>query len=330
MTDGAAEAAESLSAPLEPAAVAADDPERDAAIAELERDRDRLIGEVATYQARAEASRVARTHLEMERREALAAGRDAALLRQRRRDAEDDANDSATAAELARERLSAVESRIAELTGGRDLARLRLELAAAAAQRHEVYARTGERQRAAVTAAAEAARELIASYADEIAADNRVAEMHAAVAGLCGRLGVQPDQVPAEPPRTALTIAPADAPGGRSLALLRALVQARRYAEAGADDITEVSRALGEVCGWQPPTADELEAQAAEARRMLAVRDKQMQRQQLQPGIRPEVTDLDEHRRPIWPQDRTNAYPGVPPERAFSPWHGPAGMGYGA
>lgn len=75
--------------------------------------RGELLAALAAWQDRAQASRGAIAALDAERLELLAAGRDAAPLRPRRRDAEDDLADSTAAAGLVTARLAETEARIA-------------------------------------------------------------------------------------------------------------------------------------------------------------------------------------------------------------------------
>lgn len=77
--------------------------------------REELAALVADHQGRQQASRDAIAALDAERLELIAAGKDAAPLRPRRRDAEDDLADSGTAEQIAAAQLAQVDARIAEV-----------------------------------------------------------------------------------------------------------------------------------------------------------------------------------------------------------------------
>ena len=72
------------------------DADLDGQLAELRQMRDGLAADVTKHEDRAQASRTAVQQLEAERLAMLERGQDAQSLRQRRRDAEDDAADSET------------------------------------------------------------------------------------------------------------------------------------------------------------------------------------------------------------------------------------------
>jgi hypothetical protein len=158
-------------------------------LAELRQLHDSITDVVTTYEDRAQASRSALAELEAERLDMLARGLDAQPLRQRRRDAEDDLADSEKAAELVREQLAIPEQQIAETTASRELVGRRAELAAAVAARDAVYARSADRQRAAVAAVWAAAQDFATVPADEQAADVAVASELSVAASLCPQLG---------------------------------------------------------------------------------------------------------------------------------------------
>lgn len=224
-----------------------------AELARLASDRDQLAETVATYEARAEASRSAVAGLEAERIQALAEGRDAQALRSRRRDAEDDARDSDDAAGIVRGRLAEVDRQIAAVTARMDLARIRTQLAEAVTARDAVYARSGDRQRAAILAVRDAAIDFVATFADEREADRGVQELAAAAATWSAQLGEPAPEVPPAVP-TAVT-----APAGTVVPLQfdRAMWAARQ------GNAKRVAALLGENFGWLPPAPPTEEEVAA-------------------------------------------------------------------
>ena len=213
--------------------------------------------EVTLYTDRAEASLQAVANLERERLTGLAEGRDMQGLRERRRNAEDDARDATDAARLARGRfdeigrqITAVQTRIADR-------QLRAELAAAIEARDAVMAKTGERQRTAVLAVRTAAEEFCAAMADERAAAGRVEQLAAQIA-----LG---GPMPAVPPPVSTAISPPyDAVARQPVALARA-VSAARDGNAVA-----VAEQLGICNGWLPPGPAELAAEWEHIRALRA------------------------------------------------------------
>lgn len=227
----------------------------DEVLAEAAAERAGLIEQLALYEARAAASRAALTQLEVERHEMLAAGRDAQPLRSRRRDAEDDAQDSEDAAELVRQRIARLDESIAATRARLDLIGLRAELAAAVTARGEVCSRSGDRQRAAVLAVREAAEEFTATYREELAAVLRVEELGQAVAATAASLGEPLPQVP--PAVSTMLSVPGDAIVGGPLALTRAMYRARE------GNVAAVAVQLAEALGYLPPSAEELEADRA-------------------------------------------------------------------
>lgn len=226
-----------------------------AELAELETQRAELARITELHEDRAEASRTAVTQLELERHEALAAGRDAAPLRGRIRDASDDAADSETAAQLTRERLAPVEARIAELNARQALDTMRADLAAAVNVRDEVYSRSGDRQRAAVLAVRDAASDWTATFTEEQAAQLRVEQLGQAVTAAAAALGELLPQVP--PAVSTMLSVPGDAIVGGPLALTRAMYRARE------GNVAAVAVQLAEALGYLPPSAEELEADRA-------------------------------------------------------------------
>jgi len=221
------------------------DAERDGALAELGKIRATLVEQLETHQGRADASMRAVQDLEQERLSVLADGGDAVQLRQRIRDARGDLDDWATATSLLTQRLAEVDQHIAAWNLSKELAGLRAELDTALAEQAEVYARSGDRQRAAIEDVAAAARKFCAVITDERAVTERVTVLRAAVADRANRLG-QPGPDAVLPVTTAIT-APAAADAGPPLALARAIHAAH------SGNVTIVARELGLVNGWLPP-----------------------------------------------------------------------------
>lgn len=214
-----------------------------AELAKLTAQREELAGQLANLEARSEASRQAVTDLQAERLQLLDEGKDAAPLRSRAGSAFMDLQDSETAAQRCRERLADADTRIAALQGQQELAGLRAELDAAVAERDEVYARSGDRQRAAVAAVRAAAEDFCAVAAEERATVDKVAALSTAMAQRALQLG---DQAPMVSPAASTRLL-AQGGAGPELALTRAMHQAER------GDIAAVARHLGEVNGWLPP-----------------------------------------------------------------------------
>lgn len=239
--------------PLEMTGLQPGQPAGDERLAQLRSDREEIAAEVAKHEDRAAASRSAVAQLEAERIEALAAGRDAQPLRTRRRDAEDDAADSADAAGLARARLARADQEIAVVVARQELAALRGELAAAVAGRDEVMAGTGERQRRAVLAVRLAAEDMVAVFAGERAAVQLVGQLAAAVAGLAAAAG-QPGPVVPAAVSTALQV-----PQGCLVPL--PFTQMMWRAQAG--NVAQTAISLGENLGWLPPAPPAPEEVAA-------------------------------------------------------------------
>lgn len=237
-----------------------------AALGEL---RAALVEQLETHSGRADSSLKAVRDLERQRIEVLADGGDAAALRERIRDARADLDDWATATHLLSERLAAVDGRIAEINGRRELDAKRAELDAAVAVRDAVYARSGDRLRAAVAAVRAAAEDFCAVFAEEQAADARVMALAHAVAAGAQALGEAAPMVPAAV-STGISVGAADAYAGPPLALTRALTRAQH------GDVAAVAEQLGQVNGWlppPPPTAEEIEQYrkvAADRARQLA------------------------------------------------------------
>lgn len=233
-------------------------------LGQLRAGRQEVADAVAVHEERAAVSRSAVAQLEAERIEALAAGRDAQALRTRRRDAEDDARDSADAAGLARGRLAEFDRQIAVVVARQELAVMRVQLAEAVTERDALCAGVGERQRRAVVAVHEAAVDFVATFAEPQAAAQRVDELAAAVAGHAQQLG-EPGPVVTLAPSTAIS-APADSYGA-GLALNRA------RSEAAIGRTEQVAIRLAETFGWlppAPPTPEEIAAWQARMAQMTA------------------------------------------------------------
>jgi hypothetical protein len=229
-------------AEIEASGVEIDDEAERAVIAEV----------IETYAARADASRQALAKLEAERRELLDSDKDAAPLRPTIASVREDLADSEEAGQLARNRLAALEARIAERATRKELAQLKAQLDAAVAERDEVFSRSGDRQRAAVAAVRAAAEDFCAVVAEERATVDRVAVLSSAMTQRALQLG-QPG--PAVPPAASTRLAAQGGVGGE-LALTRAMHQAER------GDVADVARHLGEANGWLPPgppSAEEIE-----------------------------------------------------------------------
>ena len=235
----------------------------------------------------------------------LAEGRANVGLRQRYRNAEDDAQDWATAAGLARDKLHMIDQRIADLEARQHLARMRGELALAVGDRAAAVSATGDRQRGAVLAMRDSAAEFVQAVADERAACQRVEDLAAAVTAAAVHLG---EPVPDIPPATstALWLHPDEAGAGGALALHRAINRAREgNAQAAAVH-------LGEAFGWLPPDPAAI---AAERERLLAMRAQQAApaAEPHEPWTRPDTStiDLDAAGRelPAW---RVRPHPATP------------------
>jgi transposase len=237
------------------------DPDDAAELSALTAQREDQAAEVEKYVSRAEASMHAVAELEAERMHGLAEGREVQGLRERRRNADDDARDFADAAKLAHGRLEETDRQIQAVLARQADRQLRAELAEAVAERDAVLAAVGERQRSAVLAVAAAAADFTAALADELAVLSRVDQLAARIA-----LG---GPVPAVPPPVSTSIgALYDAVAREPLALARAVSEAR------AGRVAAVAEQLGICNGWLPVSPAEL---AAERERMLALRAPQPQ-----------------------------------------------------
>jgi len=285
-----------------------------AELAGLETQRDGLAETAQTHEERAAVSRSAVMDLEAERLAALEAGRDAAPLRPRIASARADMDDSATAAQMVRDRMAAIDERIAEIRGRQELARLRTELAAAVEDRDAVCSRSGDRQRAAVLAVRAAAEEFTATYTEEETAGLRVEQLAQAVSAWAAGFG---EPLPDVPPAASTALAvPGDAMGGAALALVRATYRAREGSAAA------VAVQLAEAFGYLPPSPEEIAAERERMARLYAAQPPQPAPQQGQPWTRPDVSsvDVDQYGREIspylrWPprDPRLDAWPGVFP-----------------
>lgn len=243
----------------------ADDYSQDGELAALLARREALAGALSDHLGRAQASAEAVRVLEAERLQVLAEHRDAAPLRDRLRNAQDDARDSADAAELTRRQIADVDAQIAVIEQRRSLAGLRGDLAAAVAERDAVCARTGELQRAAVLAVRVAAEQFTGALAADRAVVTRAEELAAAVTAMALEVGEQPPVVsPAA--SSALWVAPDTAVAGGPLALWRAISEARQGNQAA------VAELLGICNGWLPPSeAERAEADAEWRKRAEAI-----------------------------------------------------------
>lgn len=262
-----------------------------AAFASASRAREQLAAQLQVYEERAESSRQARAELEAERLQLLDAGQDAAPLRPRIASAVMDLDDSETSAGLVRQRLAELDRQLADVTARQELARMRRELAAAVPDRDAVFARTGDRMRAAIAAVKAAAEEFTAALTGEQAAGERTSQLARAVAVSAQALGEAGPTVPL-PVSTAIYGDPG-AYGGAPLALYRAVNEAR------AGNAMRVAVHLAEMFGQLPPSPEEL---AAEAERMRQWRTPQPVPQRGQPWTRPDVTsvDVDEQGREVY------------------------------
>jgi hypothetical protein len=238
---------------------AAEDQADDAELSALRGRQEELAAEVTNFAGRAEASRAAVADLEAERLQLLSAGQDAQHLRSRRRDAEDDFADSATAAEIAQGALAVVGEQIAAVEARKAERRLRAELAEAIETRGRVLATIGDRQRAAILAVKAAAEDMCAVVADDRAAQARVEQLAAAVTASAAALGLPGAVVPAAV-STGLTV-----PAGVTAPLPYS--QAMMAAAAGNAAIVAVR--LAETWGWLPPDQADI---AAEWDRVRALR----------------------------------------------------------
>lgn len=286
------------------AAAVADGQADDAELTRLTTLRDELAAEVATYIERAESSTHAVAELERERIGLLAAGHDAQQLRGRRRDAEDDHRDSATAATLAQGRLDDVGRQIAVVEARQADRKLRAELAAAIVERDRVLAGVGERQRAAILAVRAAAEDFCQVVADDRAVQSRVGQLAAAVTASAAGLG-QPGPVVPAAVSTVLQV-----PAG----VTAPLPYTQAMWAAGQNNAERVAVKLAETWGWLPPDPAEVEA---ERQRLIALRAGMPVPQP--PGLAQNITmdprygasySVDEHGNPLRAPD---------PERRQSP-----------
>ena len=239
-------------APLEMTALPA--PDDAAELEKLTGQREELVAEVAKHEGRAEACRLALVQIEAERSQRLAEDIDAQDLRPRLRDAADDQRDELEKAGLVRGRLAQVDAAIVAVQERITIAALGAELAEAIKDRDAVLAKTGDRQRQAVTAVKAAAEEFCQVLADERAAVTRVEQLAMQIA--LG--GPMPDVPPAV--STALQTPPDVNP---PLPFQQAMWA------AGLGETKRVAVLLGEVFGWLPPDPAVL---AAERDRVLALR----------------------------------------------------------
>ena len=263
-----------------------------AELTELRKQHDAQAATVRGLEEREAVSRSAAASLEADHLAGLAEGRSDPELRQRHENAAKDAADWAKGAELARGKLAAIGQQIEAVRQRITIAALGAELAEAIAARDAVLARTGERQRQAVTAVRAAAEEFTAALADELAAVRRVDQLAAQI-GLGGPM-------PAVPPAqgTALWV-PSEFVAGEPVHLARALSAARK------GDVTRVAAELGEANGWLPPDPSVI---AAERERVLALRAQQAPQParpvQPQPVMDPRFGasyGVDEHGHPLPP-----------------------------
>jgi len=275
----------------------------DAELAQLHQRQEELTAEATMYVERAEASRAAVSALEAERMQLLAAGQDAQQLRTRRRDAEDDLRDSVDAASIAQGALAVVGERIAAIEARQADRRLRAELADAVAERDQVLAGIGARQRAAVLAVRQAAEEFTQTFADEQRVMMRVDELAGRVA-----LGGPAPDVPL-PVTTRLSV-PGDAGARGPVALLRAMYQARDR------NVTAVAEQLGVADGWLPPDPAEVEA---ERQRIIALHAAMPAARPPEPGSQVQMDprygssySVDEHGRPLRAPDPARQAPVAP------------------
>lgn len=295
------------------------------ALAELRGQRDQQAEVIEGLEQREATSLAAMSELKQQQLGELAEGRADVGLRQRYRNAEDDARDWAIAADLARDKLRLIDQRIADLEARQDLDRMRGELAAAVAARDAACVATGERQRAAVLAVKAAAGEFTQAVADEQAAVSRVADLAAAVTAAAVHLGEPAPEVPAAA-STALWLHPDTASAGGALALARAINRARE----GNAQATAVQ--LAECFGWLPPDPAQI---AAEHARLLALRASAAEPEPHEPWTRPDgspvALDADGNEVHPWLAERvphpSDAYPGSPAPRPAGwlggqPWPG--------
>lgn len=286
------------------------EPQEDAELAALQQMRVALAEQIADHQGRAEASRKAIGALTAERDELLAEGKDAAPLRSRVGSAVMDLEDWTRAAELLAPKLAAVDARIAGIEARRELTAMRAVLAAAVAERDEVLAGIGDRQRAAVLAVKSAAEEFVATYREEEAARLRVEQLATAVTAGAVSLGEPLPDVPAAV--GTMLQPPHDAIAGPALALVRATYRARE------GNVAAVAVQLAETLGWLPPDPAELAADLERMRQMYAQQQRPPQPQG-EPWTRPDASpvSLDAHGqeirwagwRPPLPAHPLDAYP---------------------
>ena len=253
----------------------------------------------------------------------LAEGRADVGLRERHKNAAEDAADWHTAADLARDKLRLIDMQIADLEARRALGAMRAELAAAVEARDAACAATGERQRAAVLAVRDAAAEFVQVVADEQAAVSRAADLAAAVTAAAVHLGEPVPEVPAVA-STALWLHPDAANTGGALALARAINRARE------GNVQDTAVQLATAFGWLPPDPAQI---AAERERLLAMRAPEPEPEPRQPWTRPGTSsvplDRDGNELPPWmtarPPHPSDAYPGTPAPTGWLggvPWHG--------
>jgi hypothetical protein len=282
--------------------------------------REDAAGQLADLEARAAASRGALAALDAERVKLLFEGKDAAQLRPRMQSARDDLADWETSAGFARQNIAAIDQRIAEVQAVEQLAEMRVQLAAAVAERDAELARTGARMRAAVTAVHDAADEFVNALADEQAVTDRVERLEQAVASAAVHLG-QSAPVVAPPEGTGLWIEPTT--NGPGLALLQAVNAAR------VGHVQLVAERLGTAFGYLPPTREENAANLEEMLRRRAEQDRVMRAgAQGEPWTRGDTSsyDVDQngreirynpgHRPPVAPHPR-DAYLGFTPRTGY-------------
>lgn len=275
----------------------------DAELAGLQRQRAEQADVVEGLEQREATSREAMATLDAERSAALAEGHADVSLRERFKNATEDAEDWAKGAALAREKLAGIDRQIQVVLDRQQRARELVELATLVEARDAVLAATGERQRSAVLAVRAAAEDFTAALAEERDAVRRVDELAGRIA-----LGGPAPGVPA-PVSTALSVS-VDYVAAQPTALLRAVSEAR------AGNVTAVARQLGECNGWLPPSAELIEA---ERDRVLALRAQQPPAEAPGPVVHmPEgwgaSVSVDQHGNPLRPPAPrpADAYPGTP------------------
>jgi hypothetical protein len=310
--------------------------EHDAEITALLEAREAIAAALLVQEDRADASRQALAGLDAERLAMLESGRDAAVLRPRTRDAEDDLKDWQTAADLLAGRLAEVNGAITRLSAERDLAAGQAALAAELAAGEQLAAAAPAVLREAVQAIRAASASVVGYRVSVAAAQARIGGRHQAVSAALETLGQPRGPVPVLGQAAPLPAVPRnEAVGalGRGWELAGTAAAGDGLGTHAAERLTAelAAAAAGDVYGraaaWEASAAErQAQAQAgAEWRAKQAAELQAVRERGLSGGAQPWSTDLDGNGNPTWRDprqrlaDRSDAYPGTPPERAYGP-----------